>query len=277
MNSSYRIALGAVAGVVLMANAGFAQTVFTGTNVADDLNEDLIDAIEDDAERDLDRFGNEGRPDGFTGSVALRGTASSGNTKESDVGIGADLNWVRGVNGVNLALNYAYGDTDGSRTKEDLFYGLEYTRDLNTRTFGFAKIQGAVDEFSSFESDTFVSFGLGYRVVNTADTQWSVQGGPGYRFADLSDVADANISEGALGLSSDYANKLSDTVWLTNDTDIVASESDTVVFNDLAVSVSMTDMLALRTSVLTEFHTDPADNSKSTDNTFGVSLVYSFN
>jgi putative salt-induced outer membrane protein len=39
----------------------------------------------------------------------------------------------------------------------------------------------------------------------------------------------------------------------------------------------MTDALALRTSVLTEYHTDPEPGFKSTDNTFGVSVVYSFN
>ena len=63
---------------------------------------------------------------------------------------------------------------------------------------------------------------------------------------------------------------------MTNDTDIVTSSSDTAVFNDLALNVSVTDTLALRTSVLTEYHSDTT-NAKSTDNTFGVSLVYSFN
>ena len=64
---------------------------------------------------------------------------------------------------------------------------------------------------------------------------------------------------------------------MTNDTDIITSSSDTVVYNDLALSVSMTDSLALRSSILTEHHTDAAVGDKSTDNTFGLSLVYSFN
>ncbi len=64
---------------------------------------------------------------------------------------------------------------------------------------------------------------------------------------------------------------------MTNDTDVITSSSDTVVYNDLALSVSMTDSLALRTSVLTEYHSDPEPGFKDTDNTFGISLVYSFN
>ncbi|WP_413717989.1 YdiY family protein [Silicimonas sp. MF1-12-2] len=277
MNIPLRAFLGAAAIATSLATVASAQTVFTGTNVAADRNEDLLEAIEDDAERDLDRFGNEGRPQGFAGSVALRGIASSGNTDSVDVGIGSDLGYVWGPNGIELQLSYTYGEDDGVKNDESLFYGLEYTRDFNPKVFGFAKVQGSVDKFSAFDSDTFVSFGAGYRVFNEADRQWSVQAGPGYRFAELSDITSGDISEGAFGVSSDYAQKLTDTVFLTNDTDIITSSSDTVVYNDLAVSVSMTDSLALRSSILTEYHTDPTPGFKSTDNTFGLSLVYSFN
>ena len=277
MNTTLRAVFGAAVVATAFASTASAQNVFTGTNVAEDRNEDLLEAIEDDAERDLDRFGNEGRAQGFTGSFALRGIANSGNTDSTDVGIGSDLNYVWGPNGIELQLSYTYGEDDGTKNEESLFYGLEYARDINPRLFGFGKIQGSVDEFSSFENDTFVSFGAGYRIFNEADRQWSVQAGPGYRFAELNDVTSADISEGAFGVSSDFTMKLTETVYLTNDTDIVSSRSDTVAYNDLAVSVSMTDSLALRSSVLTEYHTDPEPGFKSTDNTFGLSLVYSFN
>lgn len=273
--------LGAIFGAAFIATSfasvASAQNVFTGTNVAEDQIEDLMEDIEDDADRDLDRFGNEGRPQGFSGSFALRGIANSGNTDSVDLGAGSDLNYVWGPNGVELQLSYTYGEDDGTKNEESLFYGLEYTRDISPRLFGFGKIQGSVDKFSSFENDTFVSVGAGYRILNEADNQWSVQAGPGYRFAELSDVASADISEGAFGVSSDYARKLTDTVYLTNDTDVIASSSDTVVYNDLAVSVSMTQSLALRASVLTEYHSDQEPGFKSTDNTYGLSLVYSFN
>ena len=262
----------------IIASSASAQNLIGRDTVAGDLNEDLIEAIEDDAERELDRFGNEGRPDGFTGSVALRGIAQSGNTDSVTVGIGTDMNYVFGPNGIELQLNYAYSDDDDSASEESLFYGLEYTRDLNPQFFGFAKVQGSADSATDaqYETDTFVSFGAGYRVFNDDNIQWSVQAGPGYRFAELNDISDGDVDEGAFGVSSDYAHKLTETVFVTNDTDVIWSESDTVVFNDLAVNVAMTETLALRTSILTEYHTEPG-TAEDTDNTFGVSLVYSFN
>lgn len=268
----------AAAIAAIIASSASAQTLIGRDTVAGDRNEDLIEAIEDDAKRELDRFGNEGRPEGYTGSVALRGIIQSGNTETTNIGIGTDMNYVTGPNGIELQLNYAYSDDDETDAEESLFYGLEYTRDLNPQFFGFAKLQGSADSATDaqYETDTFLSFGAGYRIFNEADTQWSVQAGPGYRFAELNDVTDGNVDEGAFGVSSDYAQKLTETVFVTNDTDVIWSESDTVVFNDLALSVAMTDTLALRTSVLTEFHTEPGD-AEDTDNTFGVSLVYSFN
>ena len=262
----------------IIASSASAQNLIGRDTVAGDLNEDLIEAIEDDAERELDRFGNEGRPDGFTGSVALRGIAQSGNTDSVTVGIGTDMNYVFGPNGIELQLNYAYSDDDDSASEESLFYGLEYTRDLNPQFFGFAKVQGSADSATDaqYETDTFVSFGAGYRIFNDNNIQWSVQAGPGYRFAELNDISEGDVDEGAFGVSSDYAHKLTETVFVTNDTDVIWSESDTVVFNDLAVNVAMTETLALRTSILTEYHTEPG-TAEDTDNTFGVSLVYSFN
>lgn len=267
-------------GAALITSLGtttWAQDVFNGTNVAEDQFEDLVEDIEDDADRELDRFGNEGRPQGFSGSVAARGEFNSGNTDNASIGIGTDLNYVQGVNGYQLLLSYTYGESDGITDEESLFYGLEYTRDFSPSFYGFAKVQGSLDEFSSFETDNFASFGAGYRIINEPDSQWSIQAGPGYRFAEFSDVTSGDISEVAFGIGSDYSRRLTRTTTVTNDTDVIASETDTVVYNDLAVSVSVTDTLALRSSLLTEYHTDPQPGFDDTDNTFGISMVYDLN
>ena len=262
---------------VLAVTPVIAQTAFSNTDVAENRNEDLQEDIEDDFERDLDRFGNEGRELGFDGSVSLRGTASSGNTDTVDLGFGANLGYFDGINGYGLQLNYTHSEDDGSVTEESLFYDLEYNRTFSPRFYGFAKVQGSVDEFSAYETDTFVGFGVGYRIYNTPDLQWSVQAGPGYRVADINSPLSSDINEAALSISSNYLNRLNETTFVTNDTDIVTSESDTVVLNELGLNVAMTNTLALRTSLATEYHTDPQPGFDDTDNTFGVSLVYTFN
>lgn len=268
----------ATSAIALVSGTAWAQTTaFPGANDAETANEALEEQIEEDFERDVPEFGNEGRELGFSGSVSMRATASSGNTDSADVGLGANYGYYDGTNGYQLQLNYSYGEEDGTRTEESLIYDLEYTRDFNPSFYGYGKLTGSLDEFSSYESDTFLGFGVGYRVINTADVQWSIQGGPGYRVAELTDVANTDFQETALAIASNYSNRLGEGLVLTNDTDVIASESDTVVYNDLGLNVAMTNTLALRTSLSTEYHSDPLPGRDDTDNTYGVSLVYSFN
>lgn len=258
------------------AGAALAQTTaFDNRDAAEDAFEDLQEQIEDDAERDVDPFGNVGRPLGFDGSFALRGQFSDGNTDSADLGIGANLGYYDGANGYQLTLSYDYGEDDGVETQNRVLYGLEYTRDFGERWYGYAQIQGSQDDYATYTRDTFAGIGVGYKVIERADVTWYVSGGPGYRWAET--AAGVEIEEEAVSLNSNYTARLSDTVLGTLDTSIIYSESDMVVYNDAGINVSLNDSLALRTSLATEYHTDPAPGMDDTDNTFGVSLVYSFN
>lgn len=260
--------------------AAAQQSVFDDSPAETELS-DLEETIEEDFERDVPTFGVEGRPLGFTGSVSARATAVTGNTETVDIGIGARLGFFDGLNGHRVTLSYAYSETDDGVTDTDRLYATyDYTREFAQNLYGFVKVQAEYNNATdldegAFEDDVFFGFGAGYRVFNTPDMQWSVQAGPGYRVASLRDVAD-DLDEAAISLSSYYFQRINPTVFVTNDTDIIFSESDTSVTNELGLNVSMTNQLALRTSVLTQYNSEPGD-AENTDNTFGLSLVYSFN
>lgn len=256
----------------VLASGAVAQTF--GDSAVDTRNEQLAENIADDFDRDLNAFGNSGRTLGFEGSMSLQGSAASGNTDNASIGIGADLGYYDGANGYTLGLSYQYSENDGVKDEDSLLYDLEYTRDFGAAYYGFATLQGSVESLPFDTSDNFLGAGVGYRIIDTNSTYWAVQGGVGYRVADLTSAAD--LEEGAITIGSTYSNQLNDTVALTMDTDVVSSESDTVVYNDLGLNVAMSEVLALRTSVVTEYHTEPEAGLEDTDNTFGVSLVYNF-
>lgn len=258
----------------LMTTTAMAQTAL-GTSAAEDQIEDLNEAIADDFARDREAFGNQGRPTGFTGNVALSATATSGNSDTTSIGLGTDLGYYDGTNGYQLQLSYQYADSQGTVTEDSLLYDLEYTRDFNPNYFGFAKLQGSVDSFPLDTSDNYLGLGVGYRVYNSYDRQWTVSAGLGYRVADLNSLSDFN--EPAVSVSSDYFTRLNQNVSFSMDTDIISSESDTVIFNDAGFNVSVSNDLALRTSLVTEYHTDPDVGSDDTDNALGLSLVYNLN
>lgn len=264
-----------------IASAAVAQTTaFANEDAAADAVSDLEEQIAEDAERDVSRFGNEGRDVGTYGSVALRGTSTSNDgATSSDFGVGLRYGTFDGVNGIDVTASYAYGSENGVQSENSLLAGIDYRRDFGDTIFAYAKADASFDKLSTtpgeYSQDIFVGAGIGYRIFNDADFQWSVQAGPGYRIAEV--VGGGEVKEAAASLSSNVFNSLTDTTYITNDTDVIYSEFATTVTNELAVNVALTDTLSLRTSYATNFNDQTDSTFKDAENTFGVSVVYNFN
>ncbi len=264
-----------------MGSAAFAQDTIFGTASAETEVEDLQDQIEDDAERDAFTFGNAGRTVGTYGSVALRANSAQSYTGGDDiiaVGIGANYGFFDGVNGSELNLSYSFGSTNGTEDKNTLNAGYDYTRDLSEDFYAYGAFNVKFDnlaELTDTRRDAFLGFGVGYRIINTAETQWAVQAGPGYRYIELGDGSETD--EAAYSIESSLFQRFSDTLYLSNDTTLIGSDSDLAITNELALNVSMTDTLSLRTSVVSEWSGADFDSVEATDNTFGVAVVYNFN
>jgi putative salt-induced outer membrane protein len=64
-------------------------------------------------------------------------------------------------------------------------------------------------------------------------------------------VVTEDISDVAFSVSSNVFKSLSDATYVTNDTDVIYSETATTVTNELALNVAMTETLSLRTSLTT--------------------------
>jgi putative salt-induced outer membrane protein len=275
MTKSATLMIAAAFASFVAGTATAQSTAFGNQDRVTDAIDDIEENVQDSFDRDLRTFGNEGRALGFTGSISARATATDGNTDTADIGLGARFGYFDGVNGNEVTLAYTYSADNGEATENSVLAGYDYTREFGSNVYGFGKAIVAYDEFGSFERDAFVGAGVGYRIFNTEALQWSIQAGPGYRLAK--DAAGIEVEEFAFSVSSDYLTRFSDTLFLTNDTDVLASDSDTYVTNELGLNVSMTDTLALRTSILTEYRSNPQPGFESTDNTLGVSVVYTFN
>lgn len=279
----------------LLAPAAWAQdgalaagTGFGTDNAVVDALEDVREDVQEDFDRDIGRFGNEGRELGFQGSLSLRATATSGNSDTQDLGLGASFEYFDGLNGSSLSLVYAYSDDDDSEPEENFYLSTDYTRELGRDFFGYAQGVAIYDNAndddegdSDYRSDIFVGVGAGFRIANSEQFQWSVQAGPGYRWYEPFGTDD-RIEEVAASLSSNVLYQVSPSVAVTNDTDVIASDASTSVINDLALNVGLSDALSLRTSLLTEYQSDPGfdfdtgEEREDTDNTLGVAVVYSF-
>lgn len=264
-----------------VATGAAAQTsAFTNEDRTADAVENLEEAINDAAEREVNQFGTEGREIGAYGSLSLRGTSTSEDgVSSSDLGVGLRYGTFDGVNGIDATASFVYGEADGTETENQLLAGVDYRRNFGDAFFGFAKADLAFDRLADTVGETtqdiFVGAGVGYRIFNDNTSQWSIQAGPGYRLADV--VGENRVEEAAAAVSSNYFRSLSDTSYVTNDTDVIYSEFSTTVSNELALNVALTNELVLRTSLSTAFDDATDEDFDDAKNTFGVSVVYNFN
>lgn len=284
MNTFMKLASASVI-ALMVASPVVAQSSLIGVTDLDD----RIDDIEDDANEDLnrqndkDRFGPNGVAQGWRGSFALTASAASGNTDTGEVSGAGRLTY--GVGSWNHLVGFAveYGEANGVKNEEKFFATYEGSRYFSEQFYMFGlgryeydglTVDGMGGVLPGSETDAFLGFGPGYRVINKETQTWRVQAGPGVRyFKDRTGVSESEVGFIA---ASRYYYALNDTVTFTMDTDVLGSDVNTVFGNDAGFNFKLSDNLSTRISYRTEYNTDPAAGRKSTDNTLGVSLVMGF-
>lgn len=269
-----------VAALMLFSPA-FAQGRIVGTTAIDD----RITDIEADAAREIarsedrDRFGNPEMRLGLSGSASLSYAAQSGNTEAQDVTIGARLRHSNGKFVQTLGFAVEFNEQDGASTAEDLFAVYDANYYLTDRFYLFALgrvntdglAEVSADPANTYQTDAFVGVGPGVRIVNTDTMAWRLQAGVGVSYLE-NGLGDTEQEVGYLAGSRFYY-RFTDTIFATNDTDILKSDTALRINNDLGVNFRIAESFSTRVSYLTEFNDARAIK---TDNKLGVAVVYGF-
>ncbi|RDW11868.1 DUF481 domain-containing protein [Paracoccus thiocyanatus] len=293
-----------LAGATVLAAAfsapAFAQSEIaaganaTGITEVNEQMRDVEDAVRDDFDRSSDayRFGNPDQRQGTFGSVALTYAGRTGNNENQDFSLSGRISNNQGAFSQSVGILLEYGeDDDGDTDTEKTYVIYDGLYNINDRFYAFALGRLATDGLAGdFEADpddqegrlkrdAFLGVGPGYRIINNDTTAWRVQAGVGVRYTKkvdtLDDDPDLYTSDTEVGyiLSSRFYHRISDTFFLTNDTDYLTSDSNDTATNELGLNFKMSEALATRVSYKTEYVSDRAIR---TDNTLGVSLVYGF-
>lgn len=276
MKSVHLLAASAIAALIAPTLAP-AQTSITGIR---DIDEEIDDARRE-AERDLARaedqarFGNpEFRP-GLSGSASLGYSGVSGAVDTQELTFGARLRHANGPFVQTLGALLEFSEADGVRSEEDVFviYDAQYYLNDRFYVFGLGRVvtDGLADEADETAVDGFLGVGPGFRIVNTPDVAWRVQAGVGISY--LRDgLEDSETEAGAIASSRLYW-RVSDAVFITNDTDVLNSDTALRASNDFGVSFQISDQFSTRLSYLTDYNESRAER---TENKVGLSLVYGF-
>lgn len=266
----------AIAALSLNASPAAAQGQITGITTLDDRLDDITREAQIDIARAEDRyrFGGPDQRQGLSGSVALTYSGRTGNTETQDFTLAGRLNHTQGVFSQTVGVALEFSESNDQKETEEVFaiYDANYYLNDSFYVFGVGRLQvDSLAEGTAFDRDGFIGFGPGYRVVNTPDTAWRLQGGPGVSYTRTA-LGDSETELGWI-LSSRLYHRLTDTMFLTNDTDLLESDAALRITNDLGVNFTITEAFSTRVSYLTDYNDS---RPTRTDNKLGVSLIYGF-
>lgn len=277
MKVSDLVAVAAAATATIAGTAAFSQTDLIGIESVDDRIIDIDRDVQNELERGNDPFrgGNPESRDGLSGSASLGYTGKTGETDSSEFSLGARLRFASGPFVQNIGAVLDFSESGSLKTKEDVFGIYDANYFINDRFYGFVlgrvKSDGLADTFDDVKTDGFVGVGPGYRIINERDLAWRVQAGIGLSYLKYGN--DNSETETGYIASSRLYWRVSESFFVTNDTDVLSSDSALRVNNDLGLNMKMSDAFATRVGYLTEYNDSRATRS---ENKLGVALVYSF-
>jgi len=144
---------------------------------------------------------------------------------------------------------------------------------LTERAYAFGAGRYDDDKFSQYDYQATLAGGLGYRIIDSERTKLWVQGGPGYRYAEIlatGESEDGVIFRGDLG----FDHQLTATTKIVDRLLVEAGSDNTYVQNDLGLEVTISGALGLRLGYQVRHNTDVLPGVEKTDTLTTVGLLY---
>ncbi len=215
--------------------------------------------------------------DGWGGEASVSGSTTSGNTSTTDIGVALHLTKASDLWKHSFDTTYDLGRSSGVNNKNRAYIGYQLDRTINERLYAYGNANYYTDDFGAFKNGSFIGAGLGYQVVKTDPMQWALEGGAGYRAQKTRNVGIVpgfSNNEFALRGASEFDYQFSEAVSFYNDSEVIWSDSDTYLWNDVGVTANLAGNLAARFSFRVDHHTDVPVGRKKTDTITRAALVY---
>ncbi|KCZ56524.1 hypothetical protein HY29_08040 [Hyphomonas beringensis] len=228
----------------------------------------------------------EGDQDGWVGEASISAGMTTGNTETTQAGLGVDVDRNDGDWTFGLQLSGDYGEEDGIESRNRYMVAADLDHDFNDTMFAFARGSYEVDQFTGFDSRSFIGGGIGWHVLDKEEHHWTVRGGPGMKIDEVKRriTVDQNgaaliipaMTERSLGAvaQSDYFLAFNDAVSLSNKSSVVYGEESTQLTNSLALTAALNGHLSARISFDVRHDTDPQPEFEATDTATKFSIVY---
>lgn len=215
--------------------------------------------------------------DKWSGEGAFNAGFTTGNTETRDAGVALKVKHVGGDWTQLGEFAFDYGDKAEVETKNRIFGAGQLDRSFGDQWSAYTRLTAESNQFSGFENRYFLGVGAAYRAVDLPTTQWTLEGGPGYKIEDLRETATraASTEESvSLRAASRFSHDFNERVKFTDTTEVVTSDTSTQISNSAAVTANIMGNLSARVSLDVRHDTNPLMGFEPTDTATKFSLVY---
>jgi putative salt-induced outer membrane protein len=209
----------------------------------------------------------------WKGKGEIGASFASGNSENESANAALEVKNTRDKWTHTLGLAGNYGSDGSVTTAERWELRGQSDYSFTDRAYWFGAGRYEDDRFSAFEFQASLSTGLGYKIIDTEQTKFWVQAGPGYRFAEVRETGESEdgvILRGDMG----FEHQLTETTKIVDRFLIESGSDNTYVQNDLGLEVTVTGSLGLRLGYQVRHNTDVLSEVEKTDTLATVGLIY---
>lgn len=213
---------------------------------------------------------------------------SKGNSEGESINGGLDLSRYDDAWKNALYIGGLYGKSAGIVSAERWEVREQTGYTLREKLFAFGGLRFEHDMFDGFQYQASLTSGLGYQFLDTKSDKLTLQLGAGYRRirpeillkAGSGAIASRTLQdasgEAIVTAGADYSHKFTATTTLSNKFLVEHGSTDTLAHDEIALTVRMSDRLALSVGYAITDNSSPPAPLKKVDTVSTVNLVFAF-
>jgi len=214
--------------------------------------------------------------------------SSRGNSEAESINGSIDMLRYDGAWKNELYLGGLYGRSSGVVSAQRWETRSQSNYAVSGDLFAFGGLRYEHDLFDGFQYQASATAGMGYKFIDTNDTKLSGQIGAGYRrlrpediLKDENGVVTSRVLHDATGeaigtAGLDFSHAFNKSTVLTNKFLTEAGSSNTMLHDEIALTVKMSEKLALSVGYAITDNTTPPPTLKKLDTITTVNLVFAF-
>jgi putative salt-induced outer membrane protein len=212
---------------------------------------------------------------GWKGEGELGFTSTTGNTDSSNLNTSLGLTHETDLWKHVISLETLLAEADGVKSADSLVLKERSEYSLDQASYAFGQARYEKDEFSGYDYQASIVFGVGSRFIDSDTQLLDASAGLGYR--QIKDST-SNDSDSGVIITTDlvYEYKISKTATFIEKVLLESGDNNTFFESETALRTRINGNLSAKISYLLKRNSDVPQDIDKTDSVVSVSLVYGF-